>query len=251
MSEATTVAIIVKAAPVVGRTHGETVCVAGLDYDGNWHRLYPIPFRDLDSEQKFGRWDVVRFTWREPRDDNRPESKNVDSQSLQLIGKVPQRERHAFARSAIVPSLDQVKDAGKSFALIRPERPKFIVKRHTKDELEEEGRKREALHAQSDLFSVPIAALEPAPYTFSYRFYFDGSERNYRCIDWETEATFFRWRAEYGEEDAIAKMQHRFGTEYPMKGVAFAMGTHRVPIFGTWLLSGILRVDEVAQGQLL
>lgn len=244
------VAIIVKAAPVVGRTHGETVCVAGLDYDGNWHRLYPIPFRDLDKEQRFGRWDLVSFTWRRPRDDQRPESKNVDSQSLRLIGQVPPKERHAFARRALVSSLDDVKAAGKSFALIRPENPKFIVKKLSDDELAEESRKREALHAQDDLFSVPVASLSPPPYRFSYQFTFDGAERNYRCIDWETEATFFKWRDDYGEEDAIAKMKLRFGQEYPQKGMAFAMGTHRVEIFGTWLLSGILRVDEDAQGVL-
>jgi hypothetical protein len=37
--------VIVKAAPQVGRRHGETVCCAGIDVYGNWLRLYPVSFR--------------------------------------------------------------------------------------------------------------------------------------------------------------------------------------------------------------
>lgn len=251
MEGESTVAIIVKAAPVIGKKHGETVCVAGIDYEGNWHRLYPVPFRDLDKGQQFRRWDLVRFSWRRPKDDKRPESKNINSQSLKLVGAVPKRERHAFARRALVSSLDKVKADGRSFALIRPESPEFIIKTLNQSELAEEREKRAALHAQDDLFSVPVASLEPPPVTFSYSFHFDGRLRTHRCIDWETEAAFLRRRDERDEAFALRWMQEKFGEEYPRLGMAFAMGTHRVEVFGNWLLSGILRVNEDAQAQLL
>lgn len=241
------VAVIIKAAPDIGRKHGETVCVAGIDFDGNWHRLYPVPFKDLLPAQRFNRWDVIEFDWKKPNDDDRIESKRIFSQSLVVTGSVPERERHAFARRALISDLDEQLALKRSFALIRPEKPVFSIRSMSDAELEEERAERKAFHSQLDMFSNPIVEKEPPPYRFGYKFEFAGKERNYNCIDWETEATFFKWRQNYGEERTLELMRERFGWEYPEKGVAFAMGTHRVKIFKNWLLSGVLRVDHEKQ----
>ncbi len=66
--------VIVKAAPQLSQTHGETVCWAGIDLHGNRVRLYPISFRTLVTAKKFGRWDWIQFKWRRPDDDPRIES---------------------------------------------------------------------------------------------------------------------------------------------------------------------------------
>lgn len=47
--------IIVKAAPRASTTYGETVCIAAIDHNGSWVRLYPVSFRQLEDAQKFGR----------------------------------------------------------------------------------------------------------------------------------------------------------------------------------------------------
>lgn len=240
-------AVIIKAAPDIGRVHGETVCVAGIDYDGNWHRLYPVPFKDLEQEQKFGRWDVLEFDWRKAPDDDRIESKRINPQTIKKSGSVKQTERHAFARRALVNSLDEQLDQGKSFALIRPINPRFVIEEKSEDELSKERTKRASLLSQDDMFSETIIPKEPAPYWFKYRFEFDGKPRNYKCIDWETEATFFKWRNKYGDAKALDEMKSRFGLEWPAKGIAFAMGTHRNKAWKNWLLSGILRVDHEDQ----
>ncbi|MBC6405898.1 MAG: hypothetical protein GDA41_09305 [Rhodospirillales bacterium] len=85
--------VIVKAAPQVSRRHGETVCCAAIDLQGNWLQLYPIAFRTLDEGQKFGRWDRVRFKWRMPDDDARPESRRADQANLEIVGKLKKAER--------------------------------------------------------------------------------------------------------------------------------------------------------------
>lgn len=244
------VAVIIKAAPDIGQKHGETVCVAGIDYDGHWHRLYPVPFKDLRPEQRFARWDVIEFDWKTPDDDKRLESKRIFSQSLVKVGSVPEGERHAFARRAIVTSLDEQLAMNRTFALIRPEFPKFSVVPMTDEETAKERKEREHLHKQLDMFSKPLVEKEPPPYRFRYNFRFDGKDREYNCIDWETEAAFFNWKSKYGEERAIIEMKRKFGQEFPEKGVAFAMGTHRVEMFKRWLLSGVLRIDEQRQGDL-
>ena len=80
--------VLVKAAPQASGSHGETVCVAALDEYGNWHRLYPLSFRELMPEQRFGRWDNIEFRWRLPEvaKDRRVESKRVEQDSIKIIG---------------------------------------------------------------------------------------------------------------------------------------------------------------------
>ncbi|MBS8226623.1 hypothetical protein [Vannielia litorea] len=248
------VCVIVKAAPETGQTHGETVCVAGIDIYGNWHRLYPMPFKLLSNEQRFNRWDIIRTRWRSaaPKD-MRPESKRVDHESLEKVRQVKPSERHEFARRAIVESLAEEKEKGRSFALIRPENPEFLIRPLSDAAKTKNQRRRDTLLSQTDMFSGDSTVLTPdvAPYSFHYRFEHEGKTLTHTCIDWETERTFFKWRDQYGEEDTLNKMREKWGQEMPERGIAFAMGTHRVTKFNKWLLSGVIRVDRSAQASLI
>lgn len=246
-----TAAIIIKAAPVIGAKHGETVCVACIDYDGSWHRLYPVPFKDLKPEQRFKRWDLIEVDWYEPKDDKRTESKRIKSPTLRVVGSVPPRERHSFARRAVVASLKEQKALGRSFALIRPDSPTFRIEKKSQSEIAKEVRRRAQFIRQADLFGSSVIDERTIPYKFVFRYRHDGVIWNSSCIDWETEATFFKWRDTYGEEIALKNMQERFGGDLVEQGVAFAMGTHRVPKFDRWLLSGLIRAPESRQATLL
>lgn len=75
----------------------------------------------LDAGQKFGRWDRVRFKWRRPNDDNRPESRRVEQQSIEIVGELKPSEREKFLAKSIVTSLAREREAGRSLALLKPE----------------------------------------------------------------------------------------------------------------------------------
>ena len=120
-SGSTEAIVIIKAAPQVGQRHGETVCCAGIDLYGHWLRLYPVSFRMLDDGQKFGRWDRIKFKWRRPNDDPRPESRRVDQQSIEIVGELKQSEREKFLANSIVTSLVREREAGRSLALLKAE----------------------------------------------------------------------------------------------------------------------------------
>jgi hypothetical protein len=77
----------------------------------------------------------------------------------------------------------------------------------------------------------------------------DDGKRDGTCQDWEMEATFFNWRKRCSEEQALTEMARVFGEEYPAKGMRFAMGTHSL-YPETWLINGVVRLDEVNQGTL-
>jgi hypothetical protein len=243
--------VIVKAAPQISQRHGETVCCAGIDVRGNWLRIYPVAFRTLDDGQKFGRWDRIRFAWRAAADDSRIESRRIDQQSLQIVGELKKSERDRFLAKAIVTGLDAQRRAGKSLALLRPQSPEFSYEKKPDAEIDADRQRFAQLHQQQDLFnSKSLIPYDPCPFKFKYRYRTDDGMREGTCQDWEIETTFFKWSKLYGEKGALEAMEKRFGKEYPRKGMLLAMGTHsRWP--ETWLINGIVRLDETGQMALL
>lgn len=84
--ETKTVLVTVKAYPNPSKKYGETVCCAGIDTaTGEWVRLYPIPYRDLDISQKFKKYTVIKIRCHKALDDHRLESYKVDCDSMALI----------------------------------------------------------------------------------------------------------------------------------------------------------------------
>jgi hypothetical protein len=245
--------IIVKAAPQAGKVHGEVVCCAGLDAYGKWLRLYPVSFRSLDQSQKFGRWDRIKFNWRIPNDDPRQESRRVDQHTIEIVGELKQSEKERFLAKSIVTSLKREHAEGRSLALLKPDVREFVIQKKSPEDMEEERSSFDAMRAlaANDLFKAgSIIPHSPCPYIFKYRYKTDDGNREGTCQDWEIEATFWRWSREYGEKDALERMQKRFGEEYPSKGMLLAMGTHR-HWKHQWLINGVIRFDEIKQGTLL
>lgn len=79
------VLITVKTAPVPSTTLGDTVCVAGvrLTDDGpEWIRLYPIPFRYLENDLRFKKYQVITVPVRPSHKDPRAESYNPDREKI-------------------------------------------------------------------------------------------------------------------------------------------------------------------------
>ncbi|MDJ0686136.1 MAG: hypothetical protein QNJ84_15705 [Alphaproteobacteria bacterium] len=239
--------VIVKAAPQAGHKYGETVCCAGINLQGTWLRLYPISFRTLDEGQKFGRWDRIRFKWRKPRDDHRVESRRVDQDSLEILGVLKQSERERFLASSIVTSLDKERQQSRSLALLRAEIISFRAEAKSQAEIRAESRKFDTLRAQPDLFNTkPIIPYKPCPYKFKYRYRTEDGVREGTCQDWEIEAAYYHWAKRIGGDNALSEIQRVFGEEYPSKGMLLAMGTHSQHP-NTWLINGIVRLDDVQQ----
>ena len=71
------VVVIVEGRARTTRDLDETMCVDGLRVDSGhheWARLHPVPFRDLDDESKFAKYQTVSVTVRRPKTDRRPET---------------------------------------------------------------------------------------------------------------------------------------------------------------------------------
>jgi hypothetical protein len=242
--------VLIKAAPIIGQKHGETVCCAGIDVYGKWHRMYPVSFRLLEDAKRFGRWDIVTYNWRRPTDDDRIESRHVNSQSLEISGCMKKAERANFLDNHIVTSLNVEAEAGRSLALLRPTIKEFVINPKFQSEVAAEQRKIDNYHAQSDMFAPPPGVPRVAcPYDFKYKYSTDDGDRTGTCQDWETEATFYKWRDEYGEKGALTRMQETYGHTLPQRGLYFAMGTHSLHR-ETWLINGLVQLRATKQPSL-
>ena len=237
--------VLVKALPHVGSKHGETVCCAGLTMDRQWRRLYPIHFRNLDT--KFRRWQWIEYAWRLPSDDHRPESRRVQEKEIVAGSSMPKAERSEFLAGVIVQSTDEAAERGETLTLLRPENVRFSSKKKPQQQIQKESEAYKIAASQGSLFDKELAALEPCPYAFRFAYNTaDGNKHTATCDDWETTAMFYKFRRQYGEEEALSMMRDTFNDKYPKRGVAFAMGTHsRRP--KQWLRVGILRVDKPDQ----
>ncbi len=246
--------IIVKAAPRRSDKFGETVCCAGLDLLGQWVRLYPVSFRQLEDVQRFRRWDRVRYRWSKPKivKDTRSESRRVDPNSVEIVSAVRPGERNALVARCAVTSLKQEHEAGRSLAMLRPEILDFRAVRRPADEMKEKEALLVRLRAQNDLFAPKaLIPMRTCPYEFKYRFKDDDGVHEGTCQDWETEQTFLaRLRDQSSERHALDWMQQKFGEEYPKKGMALAMGTHRYRL-SQWLINGVVRLNDEPQMSLL
>lgn len=45
--------ILVKTYPTLSKKYFELVCTAGINKNGEWRRIYPIPFRQLSDLEKY------------------------------------------------------------------------------------------------------------------------------------------------------------------------------------------------------
>lgn len=70
----TKVLITVKTYPTLSVAYQELVCTAGIREDGTWVRIYPIPFRKLDYEKHYSKYQWITLDLVKNTKDPRPES---------------------------------------------------------------------------------------------------------------------------------------------------------------------------------
>lgn len=70
----TKVLIAVKTYPTISAKYDELVCTAGFTEDGEWIRIYPIPYRKKSYDEQYRKYDWVEVDLVKNRNDYRPES---------------------------------------------------------------------------------------------------------------------------------------------------------------------------------
>ena len=206
------VLIAVKAYPNPSSKYGETVCCAGIDMETRkWIRLYPIPFRDLDADQRFKKYSIIEVKCSKASDDKRPESYKIDFGSIEVREWWDTKDGWERRKSAILPTLSRSmcdvsrlsEETDLSLALIKPHRIDFSWEKAGK----KDNDKRSRCYAQLGFFDKKKDSIEPIPFNFYYTFSCEGEQgcasHKLPIIDWEIGEAYRTWRIRYPEEKLL------------------------------------------------
>jgi hypothetical protein len=207
------VVVLVKAAPVLTRQLEETMCVAGVRIDRgdpHWIRLHPVPFRDLDDDSKFRKYQTVSVDVRRPSSDRRPESWSpvhgsiLPSESMGTENGWAQR-RQLIAQLGEVTMCDLIEanrsgsgPGTPSLAVVRPvEAPSLKITEREESQLREWQRRSVGAASRISLFDDPNVRkpeFEVVPWRFQYEFRCSAPRclgHTQTIVDWEVLAL---WR---------------------------------------------------------
>src|SRR3989337_678847 len=126
--------VTVKAYPGISRRDGERVGVAGVDVERpGWIRLFPVPCRDMPSDRRFRKFDVIDLQATKSSDP-RPESHEPNADTITVVDHIPSRrgdERRRFIDPLICPSMCAIRREqsanGTSLGAFRPAGPPELV----------------------------------------------------------------------------------------------------------------------------
>ena len=226
--------------------------------DQKWRRQYPVPFRILKDDQKFGRWQWISYDFTLPKDDRRRESQKVLSNSVITHAKLKRAERANFLAPLIRASLSEADARRESLALVRPAAIRLEAIEKSQSELIDEARKHKELADQLSLFEEDGVAEPLTPCRMQFVIHWkdhDGKSHRQECDDWETAAAFNRFDRLYGEKRAIEALREKYEDQYFKAGLALGFSTHsrrnvENNTQNQWLLVGLIRLDETDQASL-
>lgn len=237
--------IAVKTYPTLSEKYRELACTAGFREDGTWVRLYPIPFRLLETDKRYKKYQWVEADIIPNKGDPRPESyrvRNTDTiQLLEQVGTQRQwsdRRQLILARNKIYTNLDELIGLANantlSLAVFRPtEILDFTIE---PAEPEWPQAKLEAVlnsYKQGNLFEEQnpedFKIMPKLPYKFSYRFKDDAGKVSKLMIeDWETGQLYWRCLKKDSPDQAAQKVRQRYFDDFSKtKDLYLFLGTTR------------------------
>jgi len=239
------VLITVKTYPTLSRKYGELVCTAGVREDGSWVRLYPIPFRLLDYQERYAKFDWIETTLTKSTKDPRPETFHpVDVNDITIIGHLDtvdnwrERRRLILGKSLVHHRLQPLIEAAHanrlSLAVFKPARVLDFV--WEKDDRDWDPAKVDEMRSrfdQGELFAgddwrQAFELVAKLPYKFSYRFTdADGKQSEMQVLDWEAGQLFWNClRAADGDEPAaLTKVREKYIDQFLKADLHFFLGT--------------------------
>jgi len=235
------VLIIGRASPEPSKKHIETVCTGGITESGELLRLYPIPLRYLQQEQRYKQWSWAEFDIQKNPSDKRKESFTVRQDTISVLGQVEsESERFHLLSKGIVSdreTLDVMRQEDRtSIGLVEINVQDFVGKTRRK-----EWSKEKPYIKQSNLY-VEKKPLEQPAIDIQIKF---SCKNNLACkahqcslIGWEYTEGLRNFVTKYGDLDgAFMRLKQELEKRYknPAKRTFALMGTHfRYP---SWMVA--------------
>ena len=217
--------ITVKTYPKLSSKYAELVCTAGVNEKGEWRRIYPIQFRQLQKGQKYKKYQWIETEIKKSSLDRRPESYRIIDHEKLVLDDSPLSTKNQWEerRTNFIDKVPLHRDLGN---LIKQAHRNTLSLAHfqpsewlgfTCQEVEGEWDKNkwnqlEEQKRQLDFFKDPktveqdFAVVKKLPYKFSYRIKdCFGKESTMMIEDWEIGALYHNCLKKYGGDPQVAK----------------------------------------------
>jgi hypothetical protein len=253
MSEIKKVLITVKTYPTISKKYDELVCTAGVLEDGTWIRIYPLPFRKLDYENRYKKYQWIELPLEKNTGDPRPESyrpTNIDK--IKMLNYVDtknnweERKRIIFEKTKVFTNIDELinkaRDNELSLAVFKPKHiVDFLFEEVDREWSKEKLDLLKIKSQQLSLFQTPeevkreFSVVKKIPYKFSYQFSDDADKKSTMMImDWEIGMLYWNClkAANNSEDLALKKVKQKYLEEFSKKDIFLFLGTTKQ--FHSW-----------------
>lgn len=258
--------IVVRTYPLPAASGVEVSCTAAITGDNKWLRLFPLPYRHLDRDKHFKKYQWIEVETTKASSDSRPESYHPTLSSIKILSDpLPTSNDWQARKKIVLPlkarslcDLQRERDANKypTLGFIRPKIIKQL--RITETSPTWTQAQLDALH-QGNLFQAqPQIELEKIPYIFTYLFRCENEAckgHTLSCTDWEMGESWRNWSKTYGE-NWEEKFRQRYEKEMIERNdTYFYVGTiHKHP--NRWIIIGLFyppkpKVDTTVKAPLL
>jgi len=267
------VLIAVKTYPVLSQKHIELVCTAGFREDGSWIRIYPSPFRFLEDQHRYSKYQWIELDLKRNMKDPRPESyspTNIDN--IKLGEKVDtaraweERRKFILDNNIVYTNLNEALAGPKSnrfsFAIFKPTQILgFKVEEAPRDWEASRKQAAEASLQQGSLFEendrTDFKLVRKLPYKFSYRIKDDeGRESTMMIEDWEIGQLYWNCLRNGDEKSAVKKVQEMYLNDIARtKDIHLFLGTtlkfHQLKAPNPYVIIGVFYPPHIQQLSLL
>lgn len=250
------VLITVRTYPSPSKKVIEASCTAGI-CDGEWIRLFPVPYRLLDNDKRFRKYQYIEVNTK-TSSDTRPESFKIDVTSINILTPDPINTDNKWqARKNLVLPLkskslcwlyrQRVATGIPTLGIFKPLTIRGLEIKKSRTEWTVS--QKESL-LQNPLFGTPPKThLMKLPVDFFYLFKCDDPDcmgHRLSCTDWEVGESYLKWKDEYGD-DWEKKFRERYEYEMINKfDTHFYVGTvHGHPL--EWIIIGLFYPPKTSE----
>lgn len=262
------VLITVKTYPTYSKSYDELVCTAGFKEDGSFIRIYPIPYRKLDYDSRFRKYQWIELDLVKNTADFRPESfrpLNIDKiKTLDFIDSEngTWSTRKDICLRKTYNSLDELIDEAHdknictSLAVFKPTEILDVIIETTDRVWKKEE---EIAINKEQLLLFPehnnLEIVKKVPYNFSYKFKdINGKVSELMLSDWEASQLFWNCLNKHNDEEkACIDVRKKYLDTFSKKDLHFFLGTtkeHHYVSKNPFIIIGVFYPEEDLQGSL-
>jgi len=237
-------------------------------------RIYPVPFRLLEYQNQYSKFDWIETSFSKTTRDPRPESfRPNDPGSIRKVGRMDTQDNWRERRNLVLGKakvydrlgelIQAAHDNTLSLSVFKPEKILDFISDETDRDWEPE--KIDEMRSKSDqgeLFGSEnwrdtLKLIPKLPYKFSYRFTDqEGKQSTLQVLDWETGQLYWNClrSAEGDEGTALQKLRQKYFDAFVKTDLHFFLGTtlnYHSWASNPWVIIGVFPAPRVLQGSLL